>query len=244
MNLFPANRSSKAGLRLLGPEGEPLARRYYSQKTGKDLEPDEVVRGYEIDKDKYVVVTDEELERLAPEKSRDIDLRLFVDKESIPPLHFERAYFLAPADGSEKAYRLLAASMEKSDRVGVATFVMRGKEYLVAIISENGILQAETLRFADELRTPDDVGLPAAKEVPKASVNRFEKLIDKKSKPRLPRTEFKDHQSERLLKLVKSKRSRGKDVVAVESTEADDGKVVDLLAVLKKSLRGKDKSRS
>ncbi len=239
VNLFPANRASKAGLRLLGPGGEPLARRYYSQKSGKNLEPDEVVRGYEIDKDKYVVVTDEELERLAPEKSRDIDLRLFVDKESIPPLHFERAYFLAPADGSEKAYRLLAESMEKGGRVGVATFVMRGKEYLVAIISENGTLQAETLRFADELRTPDDVGLPAAKAVPKASVTRFEKLIDKASKQRLPRNEFKDHQSERLLKLVKSKRSRGKDVVAVESTEADEGKVVDLLAVLKKSLQGK-----
>ena len=242
VNLFPATRgSSKQGLRMLGPNGEPLARRYYSQKTGKNLDPDEMVRGYPIDKDDYVVVSDEELERLAPEKSRDIDLRLFVDKDSIPPLHFERAYFLTPAEGAEKAYRLLAETMEKDKLAGVATFVMRGKEYLVAIIAENGILQAETLRFADELRTPDDVGLPAQKPVSKAVVTRFEKLIEKKSKARLARAEFKDDRNERLLKLVKSKRSRGKDVVELESTAPEDGKVVYLMEVLKQSLRGQGK---
>src|SRR6185436_20212618 len=85
VDLYPGNRTNRAPLRMLGPNGEPLARRYYSQKTGRDLEDDGMVRGYEIDKDKYVVVTDEELERLAPERSRDIDLRRFVDLQSIPP---------------------------------------------------------------------------------------------------------------------------------------------------------------
>src|SRR5207248_7073669 len=125
------------------------------------------------------VVTDEELERLAPEKSRDIDLRRFVEAEAIPPMYFERSYFLVPAGGSAKAYRLLAATMEETHRAGIATFVMRGKEYLVAILSENGILRAETLRFSDEIRSPEDVGLP---EAPKNAIDKardFERDIAK-----------------------------------------------------------------
>src|SRR3977135_3419523 len=82
VDLYPGNRSNRAPLRMLGPEGEPLARRYYSQQTGRDLNADEIVRGYEVDPDKYVVVTDEELERLAPKQGRDIDLRRFVKRES------------------------------------------------------------------------------------------------------------------------------------------------------------------
>src|SRR5437773_5984649 len=99
VDLYPGNRTNRAPLRMLGPEDEPLTRRYYSEKTGRDLDADDMVRGYEIDKDKFVVITDEELERLAPEQSRDIDLRRFVDLESVPPIYFDRSYFLAPAEG-------------------------------------------------------------------------------------------------------------------------------------------------
>src|SRR5881397_2271715 len=133
VDLYPGNRTNRAPLRMLGPRGEPLARRYFSQKTKRDLDNDEMVRGYELDKDKYVIVTDEELERLAPEKSRDIDLRRFVQLKEIPPLYFDRSYFLAPSEGSEKAYKLLSETMQKEKLAGVATFVMRGKEYLIAI---------------------------------------------------------------------------------------------------------------
>src|SRR5437870_12912494 len=166
---------------MLGPDGQPLSRKYYSQKTGRDLDDEDMVRGYEIDKDKYVVVTDEELERLAPEQSRDIDLRRFVDLQSIPPLFFDRSYFLAPSEGSEKAYKLLSETMEKGELAGIATFVMRGKEYLVAIFPENGILRAETMRFADEIRSSKEIGLPEKKKLPAATVKKFEKLIAKHS---------------------------------------------------------------
>ena len=155
---------------MLGPDGQPLARKYYSQKTEKDLDADEIVRGFEVKKDKFVIVTDEELERLAPEKTRDIDLKVFVPEDSIPPIYFERGYYLTPAANSQKAYKLLAETMKKSGQAGVATFVMRGKEYLVAIFSDNGILRAETMRFADELRSPADVALPKKAKVPAASV--------------------------------------------------------------------------
>jgi len=225
---------------MLSPEGEPLSRKYYSEKTERDLDADEMVRGYEIDKGKYVVVTDEELDRLAPDKSRDIDLKTFVPEESIPPVYFDRGYFLTPAAGSEKAYKLLAETMEKGGKAGVATFVMRGKEYLVALFAEHGILRAETMRFPDELRSPADVGLPKKKpKVPAATVHKFEKLISSRSKKQLSPARLKDEQTERLLKLVKKKSGQRKNVVKVESEERQPGKVIDLVAVLKKSLAGK-----
>jgi DNA end-binding protein Ku len=226
---------------MLGPDGKPLARKYYAEKTGKDLDVDEVVRGYEVDKDKYVVVTDEELERLQPEKTRDIDLKQFVPADSIPPLYFERGYFLTPAAGSQKAYKLLAETMDKSGLAGIATFVMRGKEYLVAIFSDNGILRAETMRFADELRSPSDVGLPKKKAPPKAKVSKFEKLITGKSKKQFSPTKLADKQTDELLKLVKQKQKKRSNVVEVDVEADTDHKVVDLVQILKKSLAGKAK---
>jgi DNA end-binding protein Ku len=242
VDLYPGNRTNRAPLRMLGPEGEPLARRYYSEKSGRDLDQEEMVRGYEIDKDKFVIVTDEELERLAPEQSRDIDLRRFVDLQSIPPLYFDRSYFLAPSAGAEKAYKLLSETMAKSDLSGIATFVMRGKEYLVAIFPENGILRAETMRFADELRSPKDIGLPEKKKLPAAAVRKFEKIIAKNSDRHLSLKDLKDEKTAQLLKLVEKKRKQHKDVVEVEAAERDEGKVVDLMEVLKKSLAGKHKA--
>ena len=242
MSLFPASRSNRASLRMLGPDGQPLARKYYAEKTGKDLDADEVVRGYQLDKNKVVVITDEELERLQPEKTRDIDLKQFVPADTIPPLYFERGYFLTPAAGSQKAYKLLAETMKKSDLAGLATFVMRGKEYLVAIFSDNGILRAETMRFADELRSPSDVGLPKKKAAPKAAVTKFEKLIKTKSKSRFsPEKKLADKQTDNLLKLVKQKQKKRGNVVKVEAEVDTDHKVIDLVQILKKSLAGKSK---
>jgi DNA end-binding protein Ku len=239
VSLFPAARANRASLRMLGPDGQPLARKYYAEKTGKDLDADEVVRGYEIDKDKYVIVTDEELDRLVPEKTRDIDLKQFVPADSSPPIYFERGYFLTPAAGSQKAYKLLAETMDKSELAGIATFVMRGKEYLVSIFSDKGILRAETMRFADELRSPSDVGLPKKKEPAKATVSKFEKIIKNKTKKQFSPTKLADKQTDSLLKLVKKKKAKRSNVVKVEEETATDGKVIDLVQVLKKSLKGK-----
>ncbi|HEX3251314.1 MAG TPA: Ku protein [Pyrinomonadaceae bacterium] len=239
VSLFPAARGARSSLRMLGPDGQPLSRRYYAEKTGKDLDADEVVRGFEIDKNKYVVITDEELERLEPEKTRDINLTQFVPADSIPPLYFERGYFLTPAAGSQKAYKLLAETMEQNDLAGIATFVMRGKEYLVAIFSEKGILRAETMRFPDEIRSPADVGLPKKKAAAPATVKKFEKLISTKSKKQFSPAKLADKQTDDLLKLVKKKEKQRGNVVRVEEEADTDNKVIDLVQVLKKSLGGK-----
>jgi DNA end-binding protein Ku len=222
---------------MLGREGEPLARKYYSEKTERDLGADEMVRGYEYGKGKFVVVTDEELERLAPDKSRDIDLSRFVKEDSIPPLYFERGYYLTPAANSEKAYKLLVEAMKETGEAGIATFVMRGKEHLLAIFSDHGILRAETMRFPEELRSPKEVGLPAKKSVSAAAVKKFETLISKKTKKDFKPA--KDVQTEQLLKLVKKKQAKRSNVVEVKGEEPANGNVVDMMEVLRRSLAGK-----
>lgn len=238
--LMPANRSERVSLRMVGPRGTPLSRRYFAPKDGRALEPDEIVRGYEVEKDRFVVVSDDELERLAPERTRDIDLRRFVKVEEIDPRHFERAYYLTPAGGSNKAYRLLARVMEETGRAGIATFVMRAKEYLVAIIAENGILRAETLRFADELRTPEDVGLPAPEKPRPAAVKRVRAEISKRAKPRLDLAELEDRSAGRLRALAERKAAAGEGVVQVEEAPEERDGVIDLMEILKARLQAEE----
>jgi DNA end-binding protein Ku len=239
--LFAATRPRGIGLRMLAPDGAPVQRRYVCSKDEKPLEADDIVRGYEIEKGKYVVVTDEELEAIEPRKSREIDLQLFVDRDELDPMYFNRGYFLVPTGGTNKAYRLLAEVMEQKKQAGIATFVMRAKEYLVAIIAENGILRAETLRFENEIRKPEDVGLPKKTRPAPADVKKFENQIAKNAK-KLNLNEFLDDYGERLEKLVAAKERKKEDIVKAPAETRDEaesgGEVVDLLAVLSRSLGG------
>lgn len=240
--LYSATRPRGVALKMIGPDEAPVRRRYVCSKDGQVLDPDEIVRGYEVEKGKYVVVTDDELEAIEPRKSREIDLRVFVDIDAIDPMYFQRAYFLVPSGGTNKAYRLLAEVMEKKKQAGVATFVMRAKEYLVAIIAENGILRAETLRFADEVRKPEDIGLPKLVKPAAGDVKKFETQIARHAK-KMNLHELLDDYSERLEKLVAAKERKKEDIVrAPESRHTDDeeggGEVVDLLAALSRSLGG------
>lgn len=244
--LYSATRSRGVGLRMVAPDDSAVQRRYVCSKDGEVLDADEIVRGYEIEKGKFVVVTDDELEAIEPRKSREIDLQLFVGRDEIAPIYFERAYFLVPSGGTNKAYRLLAEVMEKRNRAGIATFVMRAKEYLVAIIAENGILRAETLRFADEVRSPADVGLPAVPKLPTADVKKFEAQIARRTK-KLDLHDLLDDYSERLEKLASQKEKKKESIVrAPEESEEETGggEVVDLLAVLSRSLGQSGKSAS
>jgi DNA end-binding protein Ku len=239
VELFAATRSTRKSLRMLAPDGTPLSRRYFSS-SGAQLDADDLERGYDLGDGNFVVVEDEELERLLPDQSRDIDLTRFVPRESIPALFFDRAYILAPAGGSSSAYRLLASTMERLDKAGIATFVMRERQYLVAITAEDGLLRAETLRFADELRSADDVGLPAKDAPAKQRVHDMREAIKQLSKPQLAERELADDYWKRLEKLVAKKQAHNEGVVPAEgaSAEADENvaEVIDLMAVLRRSL--------
>ncbi len=247
IELFPAIRSHRVPLRMIGPGGLPLKRRYYCTSDGELLTSDEIVRGYERDDGQFVVVTDDELDALEPRKSREIDLRRFVDRDRIPLGLLERPYLLAPAGESTKAYHLLAETMERTNRAGIATFVMRGKEYLTAIIAEDGLLRASTLRFMDELRTPEDIGLPEVEPASRQARRTAEAELKKLSQKKLDRDLLLDRQSEALLALAEKKRAEAKDVVEVpeeiEKDETHPTEVVDIMSVLKRRLENGDNSK-
>ena len=247
VNLFSGIRSQSVALHMFSEDGTPLSRRFFCPKQEREVDRDEIVRGYEISKSKYVVVTDDELEALEPKKSRDIDLRRFVPADDIDPIYFERSYFLTPAGESTKAYRLLADSLEEHKRAGIATFVMRGKEYLIAISAENGIMRADTLRFADELRTAADVGLPQTQpKVKPADIKKMQKLISSHSSAKVALTELEDEYAEQLQKLVKKKERKHDDVFELpeedEERSEEDADVIDLVEVLRRSLKSPAKA--
>jgi DNA end-binding protein Ku len=240
--ILPANRPRPVALHMVSDEGRQLRRRYYRPKDNQELADDDIVRGYEYKKGKFVVLDDEELERIAPERTRDIDLRVFVDAKQIDPMYFVRGYYLSPV-GAPKAYKLLARVMEERGRAGVATFVMRAKEYVAAIFAENGILRLETLRFADEIRRPEDVGLPKPERVRSADVKRLEGMIKRLTKSSLSPKELEDNSAEKLEQLAKRKAKAGEDVVKVPEREDDDesersqADVIDLMERLQRSLK-------
>jgi DNA end-binding protein Ku len=250
VELYTASRGRGVHLRMLGPEGQPLAREYTCPTEDRKLEADEVERGYEVDEGEWVLVSDDELEALAPRRSRDIELARFVDRAEVDPAWFVRPYFLVPGADQSKAYRLLADTMERTGRCAIASFVMRGKAYPVAIFAEHGLLRAETLRHGDELRPVKDLGLPKPRKPDEKRLARMTKAIDALAADQIDESELVDETARALLELAEKKRKKGKDVVEVaeEVAEAADeeegGEVVDLVALIKKRLDAKARSKT
>ena len=239
--LFPGNRPRQASLRMLTQDGMPLRRRYFCPREERMLAPEEIVRGYEYEKGEYVVIADEELEALEPKKSREIDLRRFVPVEQVPPVFFQRAYILAPAGDAIKPYLLLAQAMERTRRAGIATFVMRGKEYLICILAQNGIIRAETLRFADEIRDPAQIDLPQKPARPDPRADELAQQIRAAKQSALSRDDLTDEFAAALERLAREKAQSGQGIIAQRAEEIDpeDGEgaqVIDLMEVLKRSM--------
>lgn len=243
VDLLTAVRPRQTAMKLVDADGHALGRQYHCSKEGKELDYGELVRGYETDDGKMVVITDTEFESVAPEMSADIELRSFVPLEQIPALYFQKPYFLAPAGKSAKAYVLLAETMKRTGRIAIGSFVMRGHEYLVAIVPDNGVLRLDTLRYADEIRTPESIGLPKHSKGTAAKVTQFSKEIEELTHQELNVGELEDQDARKLQSLVESKQKKHDGVIhpkgaeAAEDTEGGEGaKVIDLMAVLRKSL--------
>jgi DNA end-binding protein Ku len=242
--LFPANRSVHVSLRMVSPDGTPLKRRYFCPRENKALDPEEIVRGYEVGGDRFVTVSDEELANLDPEKSREIDLRRFVPTEQIDPLFFDRAYFLAPAGDIVKPYRLLVETMARTGLAGIATFVMRSREYLVAILAEDGLLRAATLRFADEVRPPEDAGLAPPQKVEASLVRFMAGEIQAAAADALDLEEMRNHEDARLLELVAGKKAAARKMPPSPAEEQEGGRVIDMMEVLRRSMERSDAARN
>jgi DNA end-binding protein Ku len=241
VDVYAATRAGGVALRLLAPDGVPIARRFFCPEDDEEVPSEHLVRGYEHTRGQYVVVSDEELEGLAPDKSRDIDLRSFVPLAELDPIYFERAFFLLPTGTSNKAYPLLASVMESGGRAGIATFVMRDREYLVAIIAQDGLLLAQALRFPDQVRSTDALELPAAQRLPASKVEPFVAAIRKHARAEVDLERLHNENADALRKLAEKKARNAKNVVRAEVAEdaANDAELIDLMDVLQRSLQGK-----
>src|ERR1051325_9774933 len=134
IKLYPAIKEERVAFRMLHDQDKvPLHRRLFCPAESKEVHPEHIVKGYEVAPDQYVIVSEEELDAVAPKAARTIEIRDFVDLDQIDPAYYDRPYYLAPAEHSAKAYRLLLEAMQQTGKVGIAQFVMRAKEYLAAL---------------------------------------------------------------------------------------------------------------
>lgn len=224
---------------MIGPDGTPLNRRYYSEQSGKLLDQDDIVRGYELDDGSFVIIEDEELDELDPEHSRTIDLDVFVPVEQIDPLLVDNTYLLVPLKDALPAYRLLVASMADSGRAGIARFVLRERAYQLAIVSSGGTLRALTLRYPDEIRTAEYVGLPEPEAADIDDIEKLEAVMKKLTIKELETEVLVDVEAQKLEKLVKKKLKKSEDVHELQDDDAEEEEeddVADVMALLRASL--------
>ena len=158
VHLVKAVDPGRVSFRLLHrTDYSPLLRRMVCPKENKVVPPDEIIRGYEIGPDKYILVTDEELESVSPERSRTIEIVEFIDLADVDPIYFDHPYYLVPARGGEKAYRLLVEVMRRTRKAGIAKFVLGEREYLVAVRSAEGALSLVTLHYSEEILSDEEI---------------------------------------------------------------------------------------
>jgi DNA end-binding protein Ku len=222
---------------LNGKTGTRIAQKRVDPSTGDEVNFEDLVKGYELTKEHYVVITPEELDALDPEKSRTIDIEDFVDLADIDPVYYDHPYYLIPDKGATKAYGLLLNAMRESGKVAIARVVLRTKENLVAIRPAPGdVLMMETMIFADEVVPPGDIeDLPEAKEL-KASdreLKMAQQLIDSLSSDFEPE-KYHDEYREKVLELIERK-AAGEEI-AVQPEAPEPKKVPDLMAALEASL--------
>ena len=226
-------------------DGARVRHQRFCSKEDKPVEWDEIGHGYETDGGKMVVLTDKELESVAPEKSRTIEIESFVDLHQVDPIYFDHPYWLVPGNrsvGTLKAYRLLVEAISKSERVAIARFVMRTREYLAAVRELDGALALSTMLFADEVR---DIGmLPKAASKPTArAIDDAVAVIRERSVDWDP-GRYTDCYRKRLKKVIDSKQ-KGKTVKPPQPVDEEDLKPApDLMAALRKTLEENRRKKS
>jgi DNA end-binding protein Ku len=206
-----------------------------NERTGREVDLAEIVRAREVGKNDYVLVSDDELQAVEPGRSRTIEITDFVDLAEIDPIYYQKAYFLGPQDDrAARSYALLHRAMSDIGRAAIATFVMHGKQYLVAIRAAEDVLALETMYFADEVRNPRDVidGLPAAERVQPRELTIARQLIESMTASWDPGS-YRDTYRERVDDLIQRKR-RGEEVIT-EGAPPEESNVTDLMEALRRS---------
>jgi len=235
--LYPATRREELKFRLLR-EGDlsPVNYKRVAEKDGKEVPWDQIVKGYEYEKGKYVVLKDEDFQRVDLEATQMVDIKDFVDQEEIDPMFFYKPYYLEPQKGGDKAYALLRDALKDTNKVGVAKVVIKTRQYLAGVKPEDGALVLELMHFADELADPEKLHVPKKTEVGKREMTMAKSLIDSMSAKWNPE-KYKDDYREALMEVIEEKvEAGGKEIEEKPRKAPKPTKVIDLVSVLQKSL--------
>jgi DNA end-binding protein Ku len=220
-------------------DGSRVKHKRVAESDGKEVPYEKIVKGYEYAPDQYVVLSRDELSELEPQRSRAIEIQDFVDLDDIDPIYFEQPYYLGPDKGAERAYSLLVAAMKDAHKVAIARFVLRNKEHLAAIRPMEDVLTLTTMRFHDEVSSPQDLDGEVFEEAKpkkpeKRELDMAKQLIDSLTSEFEP-DKYRDEYREELLDLLERK-AEGKEVVSAPTEEPKPTKAPDLMSALEESL--------
>ncbi|MGA7274836.1 MAG: Ku protein [Candidatus Udaeobacter sp.] len=235
--LYPATRREELKFRLLRKTDLSLVNyKRVAEKDGKEVPWDQIVKGYEYEKGKYVVLQDEDFQRVDIEATQTVDIQDFVELDEIDPIFFYKPYYLEPQKGGDKAYALLRDALKDSKKVGIAKVVIKTREYLAGVKPEDGALVLELMHFADELADTSKLHIPTKVEVGKREMTMAKSLIDSMSSKWNPE-KYKDDYREALMEVIEEKvEAGGKEIEEKPRKAPKPTKVIDLVSVLQKSL--------
>ena len=244
VELYPAAQSHTLSFSMLDKRDfAPVGYKRYNKSTGAEVPWNDIVKGYEYEKDQYVVMSDEDFRRANVQQARSVEIATFVDAQSIPPQYFETPYYLVPGERGQKVYALLRETMRSTGKVGVGQVVIRTAHHLAAVVPVDEALMMITLRYANELRAQKEFNFPpmalkSAGVTPK-ELDLAKRLIDDMAGPWKPE-EFEDTYNEDLMQRIEEKVKRGETKVLTkpegETAEPRSAQVIDLMDLLKQSI--------
>ena len=237
VRFYTATKSEDVHFNMLHGEcGSRVNRKWWCPQDEKLVEQNELIRGYQVQKNQYVTFTDEEIDALETDDNRALDITEFLDLDQIDPVFFEKAYFLGPAAGGGKTYKLLAEAMKKEHKVALARMVQSNREHLVIIRPFQNGLVLHTMFYADEVRDFGAIEIEDA-QIKDKEIKLAEMLIDELTEKKFNPLQYKDEYRERLLERIKAK-SEGETIIHEERDEDKAGEVIDIMEALRRSLEG------
>jgi DNA end-binding protein Ku len=235
--LHPATRREELKFRLLRKSDlSPVNYKRVAEKDGREVPWDQIVKGYEYEKGRYVVLQDDDFQRVDLEATQTVDIQDFVELEEIDPMYFYKPYYLEPQKGGDKAYALLRDALKETNKVGVAKVIIKTRQYLAGVKPEDGALVLELMHFADELADPEKLHVPKKLEVGKREMNMAKSLNGSMTSKWQPE-KYKDDYRKALMDVIEQKvEAGGKEIQEKPKKAPKPTKVIDLVSVLQKSL--------
>ena len=246
--LYPATKREELSFRLLrATDLSPVSYKRVAEKDGREVPWEQIVKGYEYEKGKYVVLKDEDFQRVDLEATQTVDIQDFVEVDDIDPMYFYKPYYLEPQKGGDKAYVLLRDALEESKKVGIAKVVIKTRQYLAGVKPEDSVLILELMHFAEELADPEKLHIPKKLEPGKRELDMAKALVGSMSSKWNPE-KYHDDYREALMEVIQEKvEAGGKEIEEKPKKAPKPTKVIDLVSVLQKSLEqsgaAKNKSR-